>query len=71
MITRGEKEVMINCIDFTSMIFPEKCITTGWQTKLKKALYKRKSNVDSFSLLVFLKAGREGVTLIPALQNDF
>ena len=70
MIKRGENEVMINCIDFTSMIFPEKCITTGWLMKLKKALYKTKSNVDSFSLLVFLKAGREGETLIrPALQT--
>ena len=49
--------------DLTSMIFPVKCITTGWLATLKKALYKMRTNVDSFSLLVFLNAGREGASL--------
>ena len=67
-MTRGEKEVIMMEINFTRMTFPEKWRTTGWVTKLKKALYKMKTNVDNFSLLVFLKAGREGAPLTrPAL----
>ena len=58
-----EKEVMMSDIDFTRMIFPEKWRMTGWVTKVTKALYKMRTNVDSFSLLVFVKAGREGASL--------
>ena len=50
-------------IDLTSMIFPVKRRTTTWLKKLKKALYKMRTKVDSFSLLVFLNAGREGASL--------
>ena len=59
-------------IDFTSMIFPENHRTTGWLTKFKKALYKMRTSVDSFSLLVFLNAGREGASLtLHAPRTDF
>ena len=50
-------------IDLTSMIFPVKRRTTTWLKKLTKALYKMRTKVDSFSLLVFLNAGREGASL--------
>ena len=56
-------------IDFTSMIFPENHRTTGWLTKFKKALYKMRTSVDSFSLLVFLNAGREAVSLTRPLPR--
>ena len=71
MKSRGKKEVMMSDIDLTSMIFPVNRRTTGWLIKLKKALYKMRTNVESFSLLVFVNAGSEGATLtLPAPWTD-
>ena len=53
---------MMRDVVFTSMIFAEMCRTTGLMMTLKKALFKMRTNVDSFSLRVFVKAGREGAT---------
>ena len=67
MKSSGEKEVMMREIDLTRMMLPVNRRTTGWMTKLKKALYKMRTNVESFSLLVFVNAGSEGATLtLPA-----
>ena len=70
MVTRGENEVKMSDIAFTRMTFPEKCKTNGWLMKLKKALYKTKTNVDIFSFLVSLKAGRDKLFLFPGLLSS-
>ena len=70
MVTRGENEVKMSDIAFTRMTFPEKCKTNGWLMKLKKALYKTKTNVDIFSLLVSLKAGRDKLFLFPGFLSS-
>ena len=50
-------------IEFTSMIFPVNHRTIGRLTNLKQTLHQMRTNVDSFSLLMFLNGGREGATL--------
>ena len=71
MTTRGESEEIMSDVVFTSMIFAEMFRTTGLMITLKKALYKMRTSVDSFSLLVFLNAGREGVSLTrPVPRTD-
>ena len=68
---RGEKEVIMSDLKFTSKIFPVKPITTGWLTKLKKVVYRMRTNVDIFSLLAFVNGGREGASLgLPPPSTD-
>ena len=69
MKSSGEKEVIMSELKFTSKTFPVKSRTTGRMTKLKKVLYKMRTNVDSFSLLVFVNGGREGAFLAPSTDS--
>ena len=50
-------------IEFKSKTFPVKRRTGYRLRNLKQVVYKMRTNVDSFSLLVFLNAGREGASL--------